>query len=221
MTPRSDFHLPTAGASTTSRPSGPGPAPRRDRRPGEEGSAYLVVLLLLVVLTILGLSLSVITQTEVLIGGSEKQSTRQLYAASSGVHVAAVRELVSRSSQAYEFPLMQKSTTLFGGSNVIGDKVCTTPFLIVHSGTCNLCMMNQDAGYYAVQYGVTAAALRFGDSELGARRMVSTVLAFEPYTRSLDAAGQLAGEKPLREPGTLAADSTTEIDCFEDLYLRI
>ena len=44
-------------------------------RPGaEEGSAYLAVLMLLVVMTILGLSLSVITQTEVIIGGSERMN---------------------------------------------------------------------------------------------------------------------------------------------------
>ena len=64
----------------------------------EAGSAYLATLLVLVVLTILGLSLAVITQTEVLIGGSEKQATRQLFDAGSGVELAAAYELVKRDS---------------------------------------------------------------------------------------------------------------------------
>ena len=67
----------------------------RASRPSEAGSAYLATLLVLVVLTILGLSLAVITQTEVLIGGSEKQSTRQLFNANSGVSMATGTEMVT------------------------------------------------------------------------------------------------------------------------------
>ena len=61
---------------TTQRSAADSPLNRRSSRasrPSEAGSAYLATLLVLVVLTILGLSLAVITQTEVLIGGSEKQ----------------------------------------------------------------------------------------------------------------------------------------------------
>ena len=89
-------------------PSARAADPRR-----EAGSAYLVVLMLLMVLTIIGLSLSVITQTEVIIGGSEKQSTRQLFAATSAVHMQVAYEMVGRAT-AQKLTLATREETLFG-----------------------------------------------------------------------------------------------------------
>ena len=93
------------------------PAARRS----ESGSAYLATMLVLVVLTILGLSLAVITQTEVLISGSEKQAVRQLFAASSGVQAAAAYELVSRDSASHRMRIGQRSEDILGQTTVIGD----------------------------------------------------------------------------------------------------
>jgi hypothetical protein len=191
----------------------------RTARTGEEGSAYLAVLMLLVVLTIIALSLSVITQTEVIIGGSEKQSTRQLYAAHSGVQLAAVYELVNRDSGAHRMTLQERLEALLGGST-IADRICTTPFLQIHTGVCNLCMMNQDNDYFAVSYGVTANALRHGDDNLAARRTVGSLLAIEPWQRSFSGFA-LGGDRPLKDPGTIDVDPTTEVDPCEGLFLKI
>ena len=194
------------------------PADREDRRRSEAGSAYLATLLVLVVLTILGLSLAVITQTEVLIGGSEKQSVRQLFSAGSGVELAAAYELVRRDSASHQMSLGKR----FLGQTEIEDLICTTPYLQIHASVCDLCTLNQDTEYAAVQYGVTATALRRGDALLGARKTVGAVVAFEPFQRSF-AGYQVGGDRPLKTPDdpTTDIDPTTEVDPCEGLFLKI
>jgi hypothetical protein len=155
------------------------------RSRGESGSAYLVVLMLLVVLTIIGLSLSVVTQTEVIIGGSEKQSTRQLFAASSAIHMQVAYEMVGRATK-QELTLATREETLFGQQVEITDTLCTTAFVPVAISVCNLCMMNQDAEYKAVQYAVTATTLRHGETDFAARREVGGAIALEPWIPTND-----------------------------------
>jgi Tfp pilus assembly protein PilX len=61
----------------------------------EEGSAYLVTLLLLIVLTLMGLSLALVTSTESQIGANERILERVFYTSDAGVGIAAARILVS------------------------------------------------------------------------------------------------------------------------------
>ncbi|MCC6175683.1 MAG: hypothetical protein IT305_10300 [Chloroflexi bacterium] len=188
----------------------------------QAGSAYLAVLLVLVVLTILGLSLAVVTQTEVLIGGSEKQATRQLFAAGSGVQLAAAYELVSRDSASHRMLIGQRTERILGTDTVIGDEVCSSPYVQIHTGPCNLCAMNQDSEFAAVQYGVTVTALRRGDSTLGAEKSVGAVISLAPWQKSI-AGFQLGGDAPLEAPDdpTIDVDTTTEVDPCEGIYLKI
>ena len=106
----------------TTQPAAPDSRP--DHRRAEAGSAYLAILLVLVVLTILGLSLAVITQTEVLIGGSEKQATRQLFAAGSGVELAAAHEMVSARLRQSPHADRAAHQNVLGATTVIADDIC-------------------------------------------------------------------------------------------------
>ena len=193
-------------------------APRS--RKGEAGSAYLVVLMLLVVLTVIGLSLSVITQTEVIIGGSEKQSTRQLYSAGSAVQMAAVYEIVASDSAQHQMTLAERQENFFGQNLTISDKLCTTPFVQVAVSTCNLCMMNQDSGYKASTYGVTANALRHGDTSLAARRTVGAMLALEPWEPNIGGF-QNASSTVLKDSGDVGHSIVSETDPCEALELKL
>lgn len=69
-------------------------------RRGERGSAYIVALLVLVVLSLLGLSLSLISQTEVQIGANELTSHRVFYGADSGTHIGLANYMVSHGDKA-------------------------------------------------------------------------------------------------------------------------
>ncbi len=53
----------------------------------ERGSVFVVALLLLVLLTVIGLSLALVTETEMLLGGNEQVITETFYAAEAGVNV--------------------------------------------------------------------------------------------------------------------------------------
>jgi hypothetical protein len=192
------------------------------RSNSEAGSAYLATLLILVVLTILGLSLAVITQTEVLIGGSEKQATRQLYSAGSGLHMAAAYELVARDSGAHQLRLGERDENIFGATTKIVDDICTSPIVQIHDSVCNLCTMNQDTEYVAAQYGVSATALRGGDATLGARKELGMVIAFEPFQRSIGGL-QFSGDDRIKPPAdpTIDIDPSTEVDPCEGLYIKL
>lgn len=188
----------------------------------ESGSAYLATLLVLVVLTILGLSLAVVTQTEVLIGGSEKQATRQLFSANSGVEMATGTEMVSAGSAAHRFTLQSRTQRMLGQDTVISDEVCTSPYVQIHTGICNLCMLNQDSEYAAVQYGVTVTSLRRGDDERATTKSLGAVIALEPWKKNISGF-QLSSEERLQTPAdpTIDVDPSTETDPCEGLYLKI
>jgi hypothetical protein len=196
------------------------PAATRPSLRSEEGSAYLAVLMLLVVLTILGLSLSVITQTEVIIGGSERQTTRQIFNATSAIHLSSVHEFVSRNPHGRMILLARRDQNFFGDATTLGDRVCTTPYFQIHAGPCNLCTMNQDTNFFAVQNAVTANALRHGDDALAARQQVGAVIAVEPWERSFTSFS-VSGEEQLTDAGTIDVNPSTETDPCEGLFLRI
>jgi hypothetical protein len=69
------------------------------RHPGsQEGSAYIIALLVLVVLTLLGLGLALITQTEVQIGANELTTHRALYGGEGGFNLATSKLLMENST---------------------------------------------------------------------------------------------------------------------------
>src|SRR6185295_1896315 len=90
-------HVPPPRAAHVDRPEEPvmreHPIPRR----GEAGSAYIVTLLALVVLTIMALSLVLVTQTEIQSGTAEKTINRVFYSADTGLGIAAASALTSSS----------------------------------------------------------------------------------------------------------------------------
>jgi type II secretory pathway component PulK len=65
----------------------------RTVRDDQEGSAYIIALMVLFLLTILGISVSLVTQTEILAGGQERIIERTFYAAESGIEVSIARAL--------------------------------------------------------------------------------------------------------------------------------
>ncbi len=63
----------------------------------EQGSVFIVSLMVLVMLTVIGLSLALVTETEMLIGGNEQVINETFYAAETGLAVAVSQLLVSNS----------------------------------------------------------------------------------------------------------------------------
>jgi len=110
------------------------PSPPR----GERGSAYIVVLLALVVLTIIGLSLVMVTQTEVQLDSNERTISRTFFAADSGISIAPARRLNEGADAAFTY--IQNESSL--GNERIADQVQLSRFVMLSSSLADGCTGN-------------------------------------------------------------------------------
>lgn len=141
---------------------------------GERGSAYIVALLALVLLTILGLSLVLITQTEVQIGANERTVSRTFYAADSGLAVATAQALGTSKYVAPSFTINQERV---GGIGNLADIVEVSPMVPLSAVTCNWCPENHGGiRFYRVTNAVTAESARLAWSGSGPPPDDATVL---------------------------------------------
>jgi len=105
------------------------------RRRGEAGSAYIVTLLALVVLTILALSLTLVTQSELQIGASEKTINRNFYSDESAMGVAA-NKIIFNDESVDSFIMNRLQIGSGSGSSNYADRVTLgppTPVAIEHA----------------------------------------------------------------------------------------
>jgi Tfp pilus assembly protein PilX len=144
---------------------------RQSRLPGfsrrEAGSAYVLTLIVLLVLTLLGLVLALITQSELEVGANERTINRVFYGAETGITASVANYLFGNSREGNSFTYMDPGSTIFG------TQVDVSPMIQLNVGPCNLCEVNQNSQYYNVTHQVDATATRFGDDGDGNR----TVLA--------------------------------------------
>lgn len=140
---------------------------RVDAGAAERGSAYLFVLLGLLVLTIIGLSLVVVTQTEAQIGGAEKSAARILFGADSGLQVQLARHLVVTDPDDGQFEVDDQD--IDGFANLV-EVIDVSPFYPIYAGPCALCSVNygSDQRYYVNNYVTNAQSKRFKDLDPGA-----------------------------------------------------
>ncbi len=180
------------------RPRALAPAAALHRR-SEAGSAYLIALLALVVLTIIGLSLSLITQTEMQIGANEKSIERTFYSADSGIALATASTLVTHRPAWSEIYKLPDPT---GRAFALTNEVDVSPFFPISSGPCNLCDIS-NAGQYGVHtyekanHAVTSTAIRRlpGNDQVSlAERSLTAMVEFQPW--ELPPASLLAAKDP-------------------------
>lgn len=171
--------------SRLSLPPGPGSAGLRPRRPSEAGSAYLVAILALVVLTIVGLSLALITQTEMQIGANEKMIERSFYAADSGISLSTARTLVARRPAWSELYEIEDPA---GVGLRLEHLVDVSPFFPIATGPCNLCDISNAGQYGSKNYqrtnhAVTSTAVRrFPGADVPlAERSLTAMVELQPW----------------------------------------
>lgn len=152
-----------------------------DRRRSEAGSAYIVALLVLVVLSMIGLALSLVSQSELQIGANELTTHRALYGAEAGINLAIARVLTVNSSvanatvtavQPMSFTLPESRfiydasgnpipRTPGSGDSRFGERVVVSPFVPIHEGPCDGCQQALgDVNLLNVDHAVVATAER-------------------------------------------------------------
>jgi hypothetical protein len=167
-----------------------------ETRAGERGSAYIVALLALVVLSILGLGLALITQTEMQIGAAEVTQQRALYAADSGISRATARAIGKYDCNAIpgtDFVMVDQDLTTAMASSNLREEIATSPTLPILEAPCNLCMVNAAGGsqqegkqsYFQITHALSAEATRFRgtSTEPLAVRAVSSFFTLEPFPK--------------------------------------
>jgi hypothetical protein len=155
----------------------------------QNGSAYVVVLLVLFVLTSLGLALTFVTQNEIVIGSQERTIQRAFYTADSGINIS-ISDALRGDFNPKEIEIANP-TGLFGSDLV--DRIETSRFIPILDQPCNLCQINQGNEYFEINHAVTSRGLRIaqGESEAEnvpvARREVTVMVELQPRRRSTQA----------------------------------
>jgi Tfp pilus assembly protein PilX len=160
----------------------------RSTRRGENGSAYIVALLALAVLTILGLALVMITGTEAQVGTNERTVTRTFYSADSGVALAAAKALAAGDYRGSTVILNQ--TTI--GNTTVADRVRLANLVTTLAVPCDWCPYNDDGvpEFWKVHHVATAVAERVGwtgggapppDAKVLSRKTTSSMFEFQPW----------------------------------------
>lgn len=165
----------------------------RPRNGREEGSAYIITLMVMFALTVIGLGLSLVSQTEMIVASQERSIQRNFYAADSGLSAALANVLAQ--GEYREQTIRFVDTVQMQGSNVMdmNDQIETTPFVPILDAPCNLCQINQDNDYFEINHAVTAQATRTA-SDVGAgggaadvplaRKEVTVMLEMQPWGKT-------------------------------------
>lgn len=150
----------------------------REHRSSEAGSAYVITLLALVVLTILALSLALVTQTEVQVGANEKTVNRTFYAADSGVGIS-VAEILANHDYKGRTVVLNKVSVGAGSalSTNVADRVTLSPAIQINQYPCNWCPQNQGGQqFYVTTFAISSTAQRVAWSGSGDPPANATVL---------------------------------------------
>jgi len=157
--------------------------------PSETGSAYLFALLVLFVLTVIGLSLAVVTQSEVQIGGAEKTATRTLYEGDAALRV----QLASAFFNDPKARTIQLAPDFGLSGETVQDRVQASTFFPIYSGPCSLCTVNTgNEQYWSINHAVSAEATRTADlsgtTTSYAEKTLAQMFAIQPMKgRSIEA----------------------------------
>ena len=158
-------------------------------RSGESGSAYIAALLVLVVLTLVGLSLALITQSEMQIGANERVQQRLFYAANSGIAASTARALTNSDYSSTTYAFGDVGSAITG----LGFQIQVSPFLPIRETACHLCEINQSGtyssrAYFAINHAVTAtASRRRGTSAAMAQKTLSAMVEVQPWQQTPEA----------------------------------
>jgi Tfp pilus assembly protein PilX len=172
----------------------------------ERGSAFVVALLVLLVLTISGLAVTLMTQTEMRIGSNERTANRSLYASDSGVEVATARKSwIGAEPVIHTFNI---NTTLedtgAAAPTTFSDQVTITPLIPLSTQYCNLCQVNKGMAqaYTQIVFGVNATAARTGVNgavnQTVASKLLGATIKMQPQPNG-DAVNPIGVQIPLQQ----------------------
>jgi hypothetical protein len=183
--------------------SRPAAAPSHLARSGESGSAYVVALLALLILTLLGLALVFVTETEVRLGSNQRTISRTFFSSEAGLGAATARVLTKRAYEPFRFVMNSVKV----GDQRVADEIRVSQVVPISIEPCDWCPVNDDGvpAFFKVNHALTVEARRVGWSDNNplppyppervlARQNVSVMYEYQPWQ-----------EPPPEAAGTAAA----------------
>lgn len=168
-------------------------------RRANKGSVYILALLVLLILTVVGLTLSLVTQSEMQIGVNERLSQAAFYTANSGIDIATAKALVVPDLRSFQIDLAEPADL----ANLnIRSRLEVSPFQPILDAPCNLCQINADSTFFKINHAVASRSTRIAwmgaptpapDNPTPlAQKRVSAMISFQPWrtdiTTAVDAA---------------------------------
>ena len=161
----------------------------------ETGSVYVLALLVLLILTIVGLALSLVTQTELQIGANERMTQAAFYATNSGIDLATAKALVLPDHRSFQIDVAEPDSR--AGVH-LGHRLEVSPFLPILDSPCNLCQINEDVPFFKINHAVASTATRIAwmgpagtppptNPTPLAQKRLSVLVSFQPWTSSITA----------------------------------
>ncbi len=131
--------------------------PRQRPLQRQRGSAYILALLILVVLTLIGLSVALITGTEAQVGANERLIQRTFYAADSGVGLVLARILTKNdfsegTPDDPTNPVYELNPAPGSESPLVRNQVTLSPSIPLLEAPCSLCEINNAGTYSETAY---------------------------------------------------------------------
>lgn len=166
------------------------------RTPAETGSAYALTLIALFLLSLLGLTVALVSRTEVTLGNNERTLERVFYAADTGIGVATAKALVVPDNRPLRLEL---ADPVQSPGVTVQNEVEVSPLLPIQDTYCNLCMINQGSQFFRIDHAVTARVERVAwtgggprpaEPRVLARKRVTAMIDFQPWQRSIETLAQ-------------------------------
>ena len=157
----------------------------------EGGSALVVVLLVMFVLTTAGLTLVYTSRTEMLLSSGERTVERVFYAADSGISVGIAKVLYLGDHEPTLFTTPEKRKSNGQDVVLLDDEVDVSRVTAIQITPCDLCQVNNgEASFWEINHAVSSRATRWGANAFGGDRIpmsqarVSAMVEIQPWTRS-------------------------------------
>ncbi len=161
-------------------------------RHSEAGSAFVVTLMVLFVMTTLGLSLVLFSQTELILSSNERTQERIFYAAESGLAIGTARLLYQGRHDPIAITIPERPEAT-GNRGRYDDEVRVTRVAVTNSAPCDYCMSeNGGPKFRVITHALASRATRFSfdatDTRMPtARSTVSSMIELQPWPGSGEA----------------------------------
>ena len=168
--------------------------PRAAKR-SESGSAMMFAIVMMAILTILGVSLVLTTQTEVLAGSQERVMERTFYAAESGLELS-VGNALGNGNFGPAALTRRRGNLEEGNMQAVREEVQSSPFFCLGDAPCGYCAINQGRDFVRRNHVLAVTANRVvtndggGDVNL-ARKALNTMVDVEPSERTVSCLADL------------------------------